>query len=309
MQTPENLLVVINGAERSYAALSRAVKFADIKPVTITLISAVYEPILELTSILAPEERDQLKKHYLAERTNAIEKLKTKYETDNIKINLHVVWYKKLQQLVVDYCNEHSVDLVIKRIGGDAGSSNPFVMPCDWYLLRFCKSPLLLINDEKWQENSPILAAVSAESSESDDQEHRQLDDKILDYSHMLASIFNGQAHVIHSHINPVLDINFDSPTTIVPDDFRHQVTQHFADRMQKLMSKHAFNEQHIHIVEGVAEEKIPATAESINAQLVVLGTVGRSGLTAAFMGNTAERVLAHLTCEVLALKPDGFDI
>ena len=59
-------------------------------------------------------------------------------------------------------------------------------------------------------------------------------------------------------------------------------------------------------VVEGSPEAAIAKTAQDISAQLVILGTVGRTGLAAAFIGNTAERVLAELSCEVLALKPDS---
>jgi len=38
-----------------------------------------------------------------------------------------------------------------------------------------------------------------------------------------------------------------------------------------------------------------------------VLGTIGRTGLSAAFLGNTAEQVIDHLRCDLLALKPDDF--
>jgi universal stress protein E len=40
---------------------------------------------------------------------------------------------------------------------------------------------------------------------------------------------------------------------------------------------------------------------------LVVLGTVGRQGISAALIGNTAEHVIDKLNCDVLAIKPDGF--
>ncbi|WP_313690074.1 universal stress protein, partial [Pantoea sp.] len=44
-----------------------------------------------------------------------------------------------------------------------------------------------------------------------------------------------------------------------------------------------------------------------LGAGVVVLGTIGRTGLSAAFLGNTAEQVIDHLRCDLLALKPDDF--
>ncbi|MGL5370173.1 MAG: universal stress protein, partial [Plesiomonas shigelloides] len=39
----------------------------------------------------------------------------------------------------------------------------------------------------------------------------------------------------------------------------------------------------------------------------VILGTIGRTGISAAFIGNTAEHVIDRLTCDLLAVKPNGF--
>ena len=48
--------------------------------------------------------------------------------------------------------------------------------------------------------------------------------------------------------------------------------------------------------------------AESLPADVVVMGTVARVGVPGLLMGNTAEDVLNNLDCAVLALKPEGFE-
>ena len=67
------------------------------------------------------------------------------------------------------------------------------------------------------------------------------------------------------------------------------------------------FNLDHsvLHLEEGLAEEVIPQCADLINASLVILGTVGRTGLSAALLGNTAEQVIDKLKCDVLVLRAD----
>ena len=53
----------------------------------------------------------------------------------------------------------------------------------------------------------------------------------------------------------------------------------------------------------GPVEKVITSYAAKQRAQLVVMGTVGRSGVRARLLGNTAEAVLQHLKTDVLALK------
>jgi len=58
-------------------------------------------------------------------------------------------------------------------------------------------------------------------------------------------------------------------------------------------------------VLEGRADIAIPKIAKKIDAQLLILGTVGRTGLSGAFIGNTAEHVLANMSCDILTLKPN----
>jgi nucleotide-binding universal stress UspA family protein len=47
------------------------------------------------------------------------------------------------------------------------------------------------------------------------------------------------------------------------------------------------------------------AAAKSID--LIVMGTIGRTGIPGLFIGNTAETVLRQVHCSVLTVKPQGF--
>lgn len=49
----------------------------------------------------------------------------------------------------------------------------------------------------------------------------------------------------------------------------------------------------------------IPKVAHQLNAAVTVIGTVARTGLAGALMGNTAEVVLDSLESDVLVLKPE----
>lgn len=62
-----------------------------------------------------------------------------------------------------------------------------------------------------------------------------------------------------------------------------------------------------IHIEEGDPQTRIPEIARAIDADLLVMGTVGRSGIAGLFMGNVAEQVLYNVQCTVLTAKPAGF--
>lgn len=57
----------------------------------------------------------------------------------------------------------------------------------------------------------------------------------------------------------------------------------------------------------GVPWKVIDRTARKLDAGLIVMGSVGRTGIPGFLIGNTAEKVLRHCDCSILAVKPDGF--
>jgi nucleotide-binding universal stress UspA family protein len=56
-------------------------------------------------------------------------------------------------------------------------------------------------------------------------------------------------------------------------------------------------------LLEGVAHEQIVRFAKSRRADLVVMGTHGRSGLAKLFLGSVAGRVVAAASCPVMTVK------
>lgn len=61
-------------------------------------------------------------------------------------------------------------------------------------------------------------------------------------------------------------------------------------------------------VLVGSAGPAIVETAKAVQADLIVMGTHGRSGLMRVLMGSVAEYVLRHAPCPVLAIKPKVAD-
>jgi universal stress protein E len=58
---------------------------------------------------------------------------------------------------------------------------------------------------------------------------------------------------------------------------------------------------------EGVASTVIVSEANRRGSDLLVIGAVSRSLLARPVIGSTAERVIDHVDCDVLVVKPAGF--
>ncbi len=56
-------------------------------------------------------------------------------------------------------------------------------------------------------------------------------------------------------------------------------------------------------LVKGNAHEQIVKTAKSKKADMIVIGTHGRTGLSKLFLGSVAGRVVSSATCPVLTVR------
>jgi universal stress protein A len=61
-------------------------------------------------------------------------------------------------------------------------------------------------------------------------------------------------------------------------------------------------------VTTGVAWRQIVKAATDEKADVIVIGTHGRTGLDRILLGSVAERVLRHATCPVLTVRPGSID-
>ena len=62
-----------------------------------------------------------------------------------------------------------------------------------------------------------------------------------------------------------------------------------------------------VHLLKGDPADVIAGFAKAGRVDLIVMGTVARTGIGGLLIGNTAETILQRVDCSVLAVKPAGF--
>lgn len=96
-------------------------------------------------------------------------------------------------------------------------------------------------------------------------------------------------------------------PEVTAPDDIQNYITKQHKVECEYYAKKYNINDDHIHITEGDPDDVVEIMAKEIEADLVVIGSVAREGLSGVLLGNTAERIVDRVSCDVLVIKPlDG---
>lgn len=126
--------------------------------------------------------------------------------------------------------------------------------------------------------------------------------EQVAEKAMAIAQAHNATLHLIHV-IEP-LSFAYGGD---IPMDFsgiQEEIQKQAEIQLAEFGKKHSIPEKQQHIAVGRPETEIHALADSINANLIIVGSHGRHGL-ALLLGSTANSVLHGATCDVLAVRVD----
>lgn len=206
-----------------------------------------------------------------------------------------MVWSKDIAGWVTQHCADHHYDLIIKT---GHRSEHAFYVPTDWHLLRNGSAPLLLVADKKWRKKQSIMVTLDLASSKKTKQ---ALNQKVIDAGIKLAKANNMTLHVCFGlALSSVLkDLGLINKSKSL-----REAKEKYIPKIKQMFGAAKIAEKNIHIKSGYPDKIVPSVASDIGAALVIMGSVGRKGLKAKILGNTAENVLTLLKTDVLIIQP-----
>lgn len=125
-----------------------------------------------------------------------------------------------------------------------------------------------------------------------------------FDHALTLARQFDAELTIIHV-INEPVDLRGFYVPHISFEQLEKEIEESAINMMETFCSARLgdFTNYKTAIVTGIPYEEITATAEKIDASLIVIGTHGRTGLDRILFGSTAERVVRSASCPVLTVR------
>ena len=87
--------------------------------------------------------------------------------------------------------------------------------------------------------------------------------------------------------------------------DAKHESHVNFNNFLLPFQTK--LNVKNIHCQKGDPGQVVPVFVKNNKIDLIIMGTVARTGIQGFLIGNTAESILEKVNCSVMAVKPDKF--
>lgn len=303
----KSVLFVAVGREGEQSVLARAAELASANSAKLTLFAALGTDGYLFDDPLTHAAVEAVNQARLEERREALESLRQEVISEHPELAVDVVVESGTMAVsVILAVLVHHHDLVMKAAEGNTGRWARLFGTGDQKLMRKCPSPVWISKSSTEPRLRKILAAVDLDPTEPDTE---SLSKKITSLATSLAAEEDSELHVVHVwRLAAETDLRgrqIDAPDV---DEIVRSIEAAHQSELNRLLSAYPYDKRTVHLVKGDAEDVISELADTLEVDLVVIGTVGRAGVPGLLIGNTAESVLNAVDCSVLTLKPDGFE-
>ena len=119
-----------------------------------------------------------------------------------------------------------------------------------------------------------------------------------------LAPQLNAIIHLVHVYQYPAFSMPEADLATPIDLSIQDEYVERLKEQLEDLCSKLSHTDLNIDstLAEGVPYVEIVETAQKINADLIIIGTHGRTGLSHMLLGSVAERVVRSSIVPVLSV-------
>jgi nucleotide-binding universal stress UspA family protein len=311
MQRFKNILFFSNPALKQDDALRRVSALAKQNNARLTILSVIKTLPSELHVTMAGVELNELQKDVVHDAQVQVDELANDLKHIGVDVQAMTVVGTAFVEVIREVLREHH-DLVVLAAEGKRSFITRLFGSTSMHLMRKCPCPVWVIKSGAGESYDRILAAVDV-SSDPWDVTNQLINPLILQLASLLARFEKSDLHVVQ-----VWSVDQEgymqirgNMTDQALNRLRRETKREYADKLDSLLKSVDLNgagSLHTHLIRGDdPASSIIKLARREKIDLLVMGTVCRTGLAGFIIGNTAEDVLSALNCSVLTVKPEGF--
>ncbi|MDA1014240.1 MAG: universal stress protein [Planctomycetota bacterium] len=305
MKRFQNILVPIDTRFEKHPALQWAVRLAEHNQARLKLVEVV--PELPWIVRLAMADAEHMQQVLADDKRRNLESLAVPLRDQGFDVATTVLSGKTSFEIMQEVLRSGH-DLVVRVTKGSHSQRTGFFGTTSMRLLRKCPCAVWLVRPDVPPRFARVLAAIDPAPH---DPTRDRINKMIMDLGMSVADYESGQFHVVHAW-----NVFGGSvvKSRLKPGEFdqiQRKAEVEVAAVLDGFLSSYELNHrsEHVHLLDDPvgAGHAISELAKQQDIDLIVMGTLARTGVAGALMGNTAERVLDQIECSVLTIKPDEF--
>ena len=301
------LVGVKDPAARSSPAVHKAACLAEAFGAELVLFHAITAPVAPEPNLYRDGGLDKFEQELRQALLDRLERRAARLRNGNgkLKVQVDADWDYPVHEAIVRRARKIKADLVVAEAYAGRRLLPWLLHLTDWELLRTCPVPVLIVKTSRKWQRPRVLAAIDPLHAFA---KPAGLDAEILDAGKKLSVALRGRLHAMHAYMQlPGQTTQIIGVSSSVAAKIAAASQAQAKQAFDRALRNTRIPRSRRHLRLGPATEAIPRTARALRAGIVVMGAVSRSALKRVIIGNTAERILGDLPCDVLVVKPARF--
>lgn len=303
MNSFKNILVATDTRLDLHPIVDEAVHLAQQNGATLKLVDVV--PELPWTARMMVREHAALQQMLGTKRQEMLDALAVPIREQGLDVETKLLWGQTSVEIIREVLRGRH-DLVLRVAKGHESRQKGFFGTTGRRLLRECPCAVWLVADAESPDYKHIMACIDTSTGHELDFE---LNRKVYELTSTIGRQNAARSSIVHAW---GMDAEERFQRQMTRRSFEELLDQR-RDYVKRLLDQFLgslgveVNGPDIHLLKDDPAQAIPLFARENDVDLIVMGTVARSGLLGLLIGNTAERILNAINCSVLAVKPDSF--
>jgi universal stress protein E len=248
---------------------------------------------------------EEFERHQRRSWEEGLERLAGNVRSQGVHVSFSAPVDYPIHESIVRQARRFHADLIVTDAHHGSNFAAWLLQEVDWELVRVSAVPLLIVRQPEPYQRPLILTALDPSEAHS---KPATLDGKLLKVAANFSQALHGDLHAMHAYPIPAAYIQAASAVkSSVAAELQAIDAGRAHANLDSLLTSTRIPAECRHVVPGSPADAIVRTATDLKASLLVMGSVARSGAGRLFIGNTAEKVLNRLPCDLLLLKPDDF--
>jgi universal stress protein E len=299
------ILAVVEPEIIPQEVVERAAWLAELTRCELTLLLCDADVTTLANDFFVSNETKAIAENMRAAQREILEDLAGPARKHNIRVNLDVLDLRPVADGILQRALDMNPRFVVKGTQYHSEARRAIFVDTDWYLIRTCPYPLWLVKPYMMAKKPLIVAAVDPTHGQD---ELARIDQSIVGRAQAIADQTGGELHLLHTY-QPLRGIGAEATKTFKPirlavEELSERIAKDHRKKLDALAAANGIGESHTHQLPGAARDVLPWFARDRKADLVVMGAVARWSLQRAVIGTTAEKVLDHLPCDILIVRP-----
>lgn len=233
-----------------------------------------------------------------------LEAIADRLRVHSIKVSISAEWDYPAHEAIIRRAQAIKADLIVASIHSGRHRTPWLIRLTDWELVRMSPVPVLLVKNPHPYRHPVVLAAIDPAHAH---EKPLKLDSEILRVGRVLTAALRGTLHAVHAYARFPMSLRPEVTISGTLEAMQVKAERAAQRRFRRALRSARIPRSRQYLIARPPIDAISDAAKKSGSAIVVMGAISRSGYKRLLIGNTAERILDELPCDIMVIKPLKF--